>query len=180
MISPTILSIRVNSSSTKWASNSPIRFKSLTNMGVHLIRHNNLFALGMELVFVHAAALLKQMLFYYTHLHNLLTFPAGCQHWAFFEKVNVDRFIIKFWVTTKAKVAFVENFMAAHAFFFVFCFWACSHRFSRNCNLFLCLLCRLSIINFLETSHESVKTSLSYAFKMNRKFITAHCLIQFT
>jgi hypothetical protein len=90
MIPPPIFSIRKNSSSTKWTSNSPIRFKSLTNMGVHLICHDDLFALRMKLILVHAAAFFKQMLFYYTHFHYLLTFPTTCQHWAFFEKVDVD------------------------------------------------------------------------------------------
>jgi hypothetical protein len=78
MISPPILSVRINSSSTKWASNSSIRFKSFTDMGVHLVGHNNLLAFGMELIFVHAAAFFKQMLFYYTYFHNLFAFPTGC------------------------------------------------------------------------------------------------------
>ena len=78
MISPAILGIRINSTGTEWAPDSPIRLQPLTNMGLHLIGHHNLFALRMELVFVHAAALLQQVFFYHAHLHDLLAFPAGC------------------------------------------------------------------------------------------------------
>jgi len=56
MISPAILGIRINSPCTKWASDSPIRLKPLADMGVNLIFHDNLLALRMELVLVHAAA----------------------------------------------------------------------------------------------------------------------------